>query len=47
MAGKEPGPPSDWMDDDGNSPSAKAAADDGDEPKTDTEGPIGGPASSH
>lgn len=45
MAGKEPGPPSDWMDDDGNSP--KAAADDGDEPKTDTEGPIGGPASSH
>lgn len=45
MAGKEPGPPSDWMDDDGNSP--KAATDDGDAPKTDTEGPIGGPASSH
>ena len=45
MAGKEPGPPSDWMDDDGNSP--KAAADDGDEPKADTDGPIGGPASSH
>ncbi len=45
MAGKEPGPPSDWMDDDGNSPTA--ATDDGDEPKTDTEGPIGGPASSH
>jgi|TARA_R110002096_G_scaffold189203_8_gene369630 cell division protease FtsH len=45
MAGKEPGPPSDWMDDDGNSP--KAATDDGDEPKTDAEGPIGGPASSH
>ncbi len=45
MAGKEPGPPSDWMDDDGNAP--KASTDDGDEPKTDTEGPIGGPASSH
>ncbi|MGR9089027.1 MAG: ATP-dependent zinc metalloprotease FtsH [Gammaproteobacteria bacterium] len=45
MAGKEPGPPSDWMDDDENSP--KASTGDGDEPKTDAEGPIGGPASSH
>ena len=45
MAGKEPGPPSDWMDDDGDDPTA--TADDTDAPKTDTDGPIGGPASSH
>jgi len=45
MAGKEPGPPSDWMDDDSDDPSA--TADDTDAPKTDTDGPIGGPASSH
>jgi len=47
MAGKEPGPPRDWVDDDSGdgSDSSTAVSDTGDKPET--EGPIGGPASSH
>jgi cell division protease FtsH len=44
MAGKEPGPPRDWVDDDSDGSSNTAS---GDVDLPETEGPIGGPASLH
>jgi cell division protease FtsH len=45
MAGKPPREPSDWMDDDSGGPPVAAEGDDVEKPETD--GAIGGPASSH